>query len=71
METIRIEILNEKAMQLIKGMQNLKLIKVSEPPDSKLRTYLKKMRRHSATAPNFEEITKIVGEVRATRYAKK
>jgi hypothetical protein len=42
MEVLRIEILNRKAMQLIKGMQELNLIKVSEEPASKVKAYLKK-----------------------------
>mgnify|MGYP006381044569 FL=1 len=71
MEALKIEILNSKALQLIKGMQELKLIKVSDEPVSKLKTYLKKMRRNSATAPSLNEITKIVEQVRAKRYAKK
>ena len=71
MEAIKIEILNPKALQLIKGMQDLKLIKVSDEPKSTIKTYLKKMRRNSASAPNLNEITKIVEEVRAKRYAKK
>ncbi len=71
METLEIEILNPKALQLIKGMQDLKLIKVNDDPVSALKVYLKKMRRNSATAPNLDEITKIVEEVRAKSYAKK
>ena len=71
MEALKIEILNPKALQLIKGMQELKLIKVSDEPFSALKAYLKKMRRNSATAPSPEEITKIVEEVRAKHYAKK
>ena len=71
MEALRVEILNRKALQLIKGMQDLNLIKVSEEPSSKVKAYLKKMRRHSKTAPSLDEITKIVEEVRADRYAKK
>ena len=71
METLRVEILNRKALQLIKGMQDLNLIKVSEEPSSKVKAYLKKMRRHSKTAPGLDEIIKIVEEVRAERYAKK
>lgn len=62
-------ILNKKAMQLIKGMEELNLIKVSEEPASKVKAYLKKMRRHSTTAPGLDEITKIVEEVRAEGYA--
>ena len=71
MEALKIEILNPKALQLIKGMQDLNLIKVSETPASMLRTYLKKTRSNAAYAPDMEEITKIVEDVRAKRYAKK
>jgi hypothetical protein len=71
MEALKIEILNPKALQLIKGMQELKLIKVSNEPVSALKEYLKKMRRNSATTPGLGEITKIVEEVRAKRYGKK
>ena len=68
---LRVDILNPKALKLIKGMQDLNLIKVSEEPASKLKTYLKKMRRNSSTAPSVDEITKIVEKVRADRYGKK
>ncbi|MBX9733691.1 MAG: hypothetical protein K2X37_06495 [Chitinophagaceae bacterium] len=71
MEALKIEILNPKALQLIKGMQELKLIKVTDEPVSTLKAYLKKMRRTASTAPSLEEITKVVDEVRAKRYAKK
>ena len=70
MEALKIEILNPKALQLIKGMQDLKLIKISDEPVSALKAYLKKMRRNSSTAPSLDEITKLVDEVRAKRYAK-
>lgn len=71
MEALKIEILNPKALQLIKGMQDLNLIKVSAEPVSKLKAYLKKMRSNSSSVPGLDEITKIVEEVRAKRYAKK
>jgi hypothetical protein len=71
MGAIKIEILNPKAFQLIKGMQDLNLIKVSEEPESQLKSYLKKMRKKSSLAPSLEEIAKIVDEVRTERYAKK
>ena len=70
MEAIRIEILNSKAMKLIKGMEDLKLIKVKTEHPSSVQSYLKKMRRNAATAPDLEEITKVVEEVRAENYAK-
>lgn len=71
MEAIKIEILNPKALKLIKGMQELDLIRVSEAPASRLKSYLKKMRQHSATAPGKDEIAKIVKEVRVANHAKK
>ena len=71
MEALKIEILNPKALKLIKGMQELNLIKVSEEPATRLRVYLKNMRRKSSSVPNLEGITKIVEKVRAERYAKK
>jgi len=71
MEALKIEILNPKALQLIKGMQDLKLIKITDEPVSALKQYLKKMRHNTSSAPELDEITKIVEEVRAKRYAKK
>ena len=71
MEALKIEILNPKALKLIKGMQDLNLIKVSDAPATKFKAYLKKMRQNSSTAPSLEEITKIVEKVRSTRYSKK
>jgi hypothetical protein len=70
MEALKIEILNPKALQLIKGMQNLNLIRVSDEPVSALKAYLKKMRRNADIAPSMDEITKIVEGVRAKRYGK-
>jgi hypothetical protein len=71
MDALRIEVLNQKALQFIKGMQELNLIRVREEPASKVKAYLKKMRRNSKTAPGLDEINKVVEEVRAARYAKK
>ncbi len=71
MASLKIEILNPKALQLIKGMQDLDLIKISEEPASKLQTYLKKMRKNADLAPSEEEIAKMVDEVRVKRNAKK
>jgi hypothetical protein len=71
MEALKIEILNPKALQLIKDMQDLNLIKVSEDPATKLQTYLKKMRKNASSAPSIEEIATIVNEVRVKKHAKK
>ena len=71
MEALRIEILNQKALKFIKGLQELNLIKVSEEPETKAQIYLKKMRKNSKVAPSLDEISKIVKLVRSERYAKK
>jgi hypothetical protein len=67
MQALKIEILNPKALKLIKGMQELELIKVSDDPIFSLKVYLKKMRRNSSAAPRLNEIAKIVKDVRAKR----
>ena len=71
MEALKIEIINPKALKLIRGMQDLNLIKVSDAPATKFKAYLKRMRQNSSTAPSLEEITKIVEKVRSARYSKK
>ena len=71
MEALKIEILNPKALKLIKGMQDLNLIKVSKDPAANFSAFLKKMRRNSSTAPSLEEITEVVEKVRSERYARK
>lgn len=71
MEALKIEVLNPKALRLLEGMQDLKLIKVSKEPASKLSAYLKKMRNNSDNAPSPEEIQELVKGVRSKRYAKK
>ena len=71
MEAIKIEILNPKARQLLKSLQDLNLIRVSEEPSSKLKNYLKKMRKNEKNTPSLEEITALVEETRTERYAHK
>lgn len=71
MEALKIEILNPKALQLIKGMEDLNLIKVTDEPVSKLQSYLKKMRKNASSVPSIDEISQIVQEVRTERYDKK
>ena len=52
METFNIEILNPKALQLIKDMQDLKLIRVTDEQVSELKVYLKKMRKRASLSTN-------------------
>lgn len=67
MEELKIEILNPRAMQLIKGMEDLNLIKVSEEPETRLKNYLKSMRKNTSEVTSLDEIQQIVDEVRQER----
>jgi phosphopantothenate synthetase len=71
MEALKIEILNPKALQLIKALQDLNLIKITEEPVSKLKSYLKKTRKNDVLPLSLDEITKIVEDVRAERNVEK
>ena len=66
METIRIEILNPKANQLIKDLADLNLIKIQ--PKSSLKEVLEKTRRNAEYVPSIEEITAEVEEVRQAKF---
>jgi hypothetical protein len=66
MKTIRIEILNPKANQLLKDLADLSLIKIQ--PKSSLKEVLEKTRRNAEYAPPLDEITAEVEEVRQARY---
>ena len=68
METLRIEILNPKAIQLLKDLADLSLIKIQ----SKLSIFevLEKTRQNAEYAPSLDEITSEVEEVRQNRYGK-
>jgi len=69
METIRIEILNPKANQLLKDLADLNLIKIQ--PKLTIKEMLKRTRLNFEYAPNLDEITAEVEEVRQARYGKK
>jgi hypothetical protein len=45
MEAIKIEILNPKALKLIKGMQDLELIRISDEPGTKIKKLSQRSRR--------------------------
>lgn len=70
MDSLKIKILNPKALELIRSMQDLKLIEIKNDPSLKARNYLEKMRDNDS-APDLDEITKMVEDVRAERYSKK
>ena len=69
METIKIEILNPKAKNILKGLADLNLIKIKrEPKKSDFSQLLEKLRKKSNTAPDLNEIAKEVESAREKRY---
>jgi len=71
METIRIDIINPKAKNLLKDLADLNLIKISkEKKKSDFSTLLKKLRTKSKDEISLEEITNEVEQVRKSRYDK-
>lgn len=69
METIRVEILNPKAKNILKGLADLNLISIrKERKKSDLSEILKRLRKNSDESPSLEEITAEVETVRKKRY---
>ena len=69
MATFNIELLNPKAKKILQNLADLKLISFTENKESEFLRIVKKLRTKKA-AISFEEITKEVELVRASRYAK-
>jgi hypothetical protein len=71
MQTFKVSILNPKATKLLKSLAELKLISITEQPDSSFQEMVDRLRKKAAThPPSFEEITEEVENVRSKRYAK-
>jgi len=70
METLRIDILNPKAVKLLKNLADLNLIAIQDSSNNGFKSVVKKLRSKAKSGPSLEEITKEVELVRAKRYAK-
>jgi hypothetical protein len=70
MNTLRVDILNPKAVRLLKDLADLKLIAIQDTSKPGFANVLKKLRSKAKSAPTFDEITKEVELVRSKRYAK-
>ncbi|KMQ70266.1 hypothetical protein [Chryseobacterium koreense] len=68
--SIRIDILNPKAVKLLKSLADLDLISIKEEPKKGFADVLKKLRSNAKSAPSLDEITNEVEKVRAKRYEK-
>jgi hypothetical protein len=68
MQTIRIDIVNPKALNLLKELADMDLIRI-KPDDFQLdlEKILKKMRTRNKIVPNLDEITEVVETVRNSR----
>jgi hypothetical protein len=72
MESLTINILNPKALSLLKNLADLDLIEISQKENSNaLVDLLKKTRKVKTNELTLDEITKEVEEVRGLRYAAK
>jgi len=70
MNTMRVDILNPKAVRLLKDLADLNLIAIQDTSKNGFASVLKKLRSKSKSAPSLDEITKEVETVRSKRYAK-
>ena len=69
MKSYQIDILNPKALKLLRDLADLELISFRKTEDN-LQSVIKRLRKKaSANPPSLEEITKEVEIVRAKRYA--
>jgi hypothetical protein len=70
MDTLRINIINPKAMRLLKDLADMDLISIQSNSENGFEDVLKQLRAKSDSAPSLADITKEVEAVRAKRYAK-
>lgn len=68
--SFRIDILNPKAVKLLKNLADLKLISIKEESNKGFSEVLKKLRSQSDSSLNLDEITAEVEKVRSKRYGK-
>ncbi len=70
MNTMRVDIINPKALRLLKDLADMNLIAIQDSSKNGFASVLKKLRSKAKTAPTYDEITKEVELVRQKRYEK-
>lgn len=70
MNTMRVDILNPKVLNLLKDLAELNLISIQDTSRNGLASVLKKMRSKTKSTPTLDEITNEVELVRRKRYEK-
>jgi len=68
--SFRIDILNPKAVKLLKNLADLKLISIKEESNKGFSEVLKKLRSQSDSSLSLDEITAEVEKVRSKRHGK-
>ena len=68
MESYQINILNPKAVRLLKNLAELKLISLRKTSDSGFQSVVNRIRKNAKNSPSIDEITQEVEEVRSKRY---
>lgn len=71
MESYQVNILNPKALKLLKELAELKLISISKQSENAFMDAVASLRSNEENAPDFETITQLVEEARQERYDKK
>ncbi|MBD1386267.1 hypothetical protein IDJ75_13355 [Mucilaginibacter rigui] len=70
MDTLKINIINPKALKLLNDLADMNLISIQDSPKNNFTKLLNALRSKNDSAPSLDEITKEVEAVRAKRYAK-
>ena len=70
MDTLKINIINPKALKLINDLADMDLISIENDSAKSFEAILTQLQSKSDTAPSLDEIAAEVEIVRAERYAK-
>lgn len=70
MNTMRVDIINPKALRLLRDLADMNLIVIKDNSKNGFASVLKKLRSKAKLAPTYAEITKEVELVRQKRYEK-
>jgi hypothetical protein len=71
METIKIDIVNAKAFEMLRSLVDQELIVMREPKSEYIQKVLKDLRSKSDVAPDLDTITAEVEKIRARRQSLK
>jgi len=70
MDTVKVNILNPKAIKLLNNLAELNLISIQDYSKNNFAAVLNKLRTKAKSSLSLDEITKEVELVRKKRYAK-